>query len=304
MSLYNSLGLDQTPLPIGTILPYWGSPDNIPPTFLQCDGSVINPADYPELASILGTTYSLNNTAVALPDLMSEDVYLTPSSTQGVNPGGSGLFPAEIITIAPTLTGTLVNANLPSLTANKFTFTPQLVANATKAMAGRYTNGDQNSVQPGASNPEIIKLNSSTSGHVDITANNLVSTIAGTSTPVTFNIVSSGPVQYGGIGVLYIIKAKYYQLTDSEILVQELIDKQNLAASQIPPNPADVAYNLTYLNPVAPLGLYVVQADAQATATATYGQGGGGVFEYSAVVGSPTYCPTLSGFQIPGSGSF
>jgi hypothetical protein len=192
-----------------------------------------------------------------------------------VNPATGALFPQEVTTTTPTLTTTLLDVNIPSLTAANFDFTPQSVANATKAMAGRYTNGDFNSAQPGVSNPEIIKLNSSTSDYVDITANTLTNTIAGTSAPITLTQTASLAVQYGGIAVLYIIKAKYYQLSPTQIAVQDLVAAQN--------------------DGTGPL----VQAEAQALALATFPQGGGTIPEYSAVVGSSTYCPTLSGFQLP-----
>lgn len=55
-------------LPIGTIVPY-GS-DVIPDGWLRCDGSIVEQSDYPELFSVIGTTYGYyGRTDFKLPDL-------------------------------------------------------------------------------------------------------------------------------------------------------------------------------------------------------------------------------------------
>lgn len=55
-------------LPIGTIVPY-GS-DVIPDGWLRCDGSIVEQSDYPELFSVIGTTYGYySRTDFKLPDL-------------------------------------------------------------------------------------------------------------------------------------------------------------------------------------------------------------------------------------------
>ena len=55
-------------LPIGTIVPY-GS-DVIPGGWLRCDGSIVEQSDYPELFSVIGTTYGYyGRTDFKLPDL-------------------------------------------------------------------------------------------------------------------------------------------------------------------------------------------------------------------------------------------
>lgn len=304
MSLYNSLGLNEDPIPIGTILPYWGSSADIPVTFLLCDGSSIDPVEYPELSYLLQKVYSVGNTDYKLPNLTIATHYLAPSPVQGLYPSTGGLYPPEVATAtAVNITAGMV----PSLTANKFTFTPQAKATSNIGMAGRYTNGNFNSTEQGPNSPSIIKLDSSTSGYVDITANSLVNEIAGGGAGITFNLEATLPVQYGGIGMLYIIKAKYYQPTDAEIAVEAIVAEQNVINDFIRESPNDTRnelYNLTYLHPEAPLGAFVVAANAEAAAIATYGQGGGTTPEYSAVVGAPTYCPTLAGFQPPAKYSF
>jgi microcystin-dependent protein len=304
MSLYNSLGLNEDPLPIGTILPYWGSSADIPVTFLLCDGSIIDPVEYPELTYLLGKTYSVGGVAYRLPELTNSTHYLAPSPVQGSYPSTGGLYPPEVATSTPV---NITAGMIPSLTANKFTFTPQAVANSNVAMAGRYTNGAQNSTEQGVNTPAIIKLNSSTSAYVDITATSLVNEIAGGGAGIVFNLDAALPVQYGGIGMIYIIKAKYYQPTPAEIAVESIVAAQDVNNAFIRDLPNDVrneAYNLTYLNPVAPLGVFVVESNNEAAAIATYGQGGGTTPEYSAVVGAPTYCPTLAGFQPKGKPTF
>ena len=299
MSLYNSLGLNEDPLPIGTILPYWGSSADIPVTFLVCDGSVIDPTEYPELTYLLGKTYSVGEVAYRLPQLTIATNYLAPSPVQGSYPSTGGLYPPEVAT------STAVNITagmIPSLTANKFTFTPQATANSNVGMAGRYTNPAFNSTEQGANTPAIVKLNASTSGYVDITANSLVNSINGGGAGIVFNLDVALPVQYGGIGMIYIIKAKYYEPTPEELAVEAIVATQDVNNAFIRELPNDIrneTYNLTYLNPVAPLGQFVVEANNEAAAIATYGQGGGTTPEYSAIVGSPTYCPTLAGFQPP-----
>ena len=134
--------------------------------------------------------------------------------------------------------------------------------------------------------------------------------IAGGGAGIVFNLDAALPVQYGGIGMIYIIKAKYYEPTPEELAVEAIVatqDVNNAFIRDLPNDVRNVDYNLTYLNQdisVAPLGLFVFEANNEAAAIATYGQGGGTTPEYSAVVGSPTYCPTLAGFQPPGKPTF
>ena len=53
----DDLGLFKS-IPIGALLPYAGYPDDLPPGFLLCDGSVISRTTYDDLFTILGTYFN------------------------------------------------------------------------------------------------------------------------------------------------------------------------------------------------------------------------------------------------------
>lgn len=74
------------PLPVGSIILYAGDSSTLPADFLECDGSEISAATYPDLFTVLGNTYGTpsNPSNFLLPNL-------TPLQIIGV-PGGALLW--------------------------------------------------------------------------------------------------------------------------------------------------------------------------------------------------------------------
>ena len=81
-------GTNFSDTPIGTILPF-GS-NNIPSSFLLCDGTELNRADYPELFAVIGTSFGTPsaNTKFKLPDLRGE--FLRGAGTNSHSGQGHG----------------------------------------------------------------------------------------------------------------------------------------------------------------------------------------------------------------------
>ena len=87
-------GTNFSDTPIGTILPF-GS-NNIPSSFLLCDGTELNRADYPELFAVIGTSFGTPsvNTKFKLPDLReatTKGVGLTGKSNNHYDADGLAL---------------------------------------------------------------------------------------------------------------------------------------------------------------------------------------------------------------------
>ena len=83
MSLENSCANPAFPLPIGSIMPYMGLEEFIPPTFLVCDGRAVSKVDYPELFLVLGNTFNGTGLVSAgyflLPKINDLETYLVPN---------------------------------------------------------------------------------------------------------------------------------------------------------------------------------------------------------------------------------
>jgi len=107
--------------PIGTIIPYSGSTENIPKGWISCTGTNLNAAAYPLLYQCIGNTYGgTPGSTFALPALNNRAVmdifqghyqYLRTTSATYPNTGPSGLHPMQGLTSAswsPNLTSTQI----------------------------------------------------------------------------------------------------------------------------------------------------------------------------------------------------
>ena len=304
MSLENSCANPAFPIPLGSILPYMGLANEIPPTFLLCDGRVVSKVNYPELYILLGDTF--NGTGVVsegefyLPKLNNQETYLVPNGTLKTDPTrANGIIPPYLHSsdVLPALTG----SEIPQLSPANFTPT---YPKDQEGITGRSFNGRgdyQNSRylatdSTGSSNPPIVKLNSSNESGGFATMNTADYIYQNpTPAPVDDIILNADhTVQYGGITCLYIIRAMCsYQVGSAR------------AAGINARTAEQVAYVAGVAKQEAAEDIAVAVADAQndqsainaANAIAADGEGGGTTYPYADV-------PQLEGFILPASAQY
>lgn len=74
-ALVNATGPAEEVVPVGTVLPWGGSPMNVPHGYLYCDGALLSATTYAPLFSVIGTSYCVNAPSpcgggqFALPDM-------------------------------------------------------------------------------------------------------------------------------------------------------------------------------------------------------------------------------------------
>jgi microcystin-dependent protein len=299
MSVQNAVGYEGFPVPVGTIVPFFLKANQIPPAWALCDGRVMDADIYPELFSVIGTNYSLSTDPTPvfrLPSLTDPKTYIQPFLTRS-----QGLLPPEIAT---NTTAVIDAVNLPPLDSSKFTTTNPTIANFAKQPATLPLNvpiGQVLDSGTGGQLPSLMPVRDDNKREPTCTAVMATATAfrQGEDEPLKINIEEVYPVQYGGIGCLYIMKIiGLSQPLTSALFLKNIIEQQvEQQAALVATAAAVVDETEALFSPVAPFGSLVVQADAAETALATYGQGGGT---------TPLYLndPNLSGFVIPGRPTF
>ena len=93
MSVADNTGFDEYPYPVGGLLMFAGIPSAVSSeTFRLCDGSSLSRAEFPELFSVIGTTYgSVSSTTFNLPDTVGRYIQGTNAINNGdTTPGTTG----------------------------------------------------------------------------------------------------------------------------------------------------------------------------------------------------------------------
>ncbi len=93
MSVANNTGFDEYPYPVGGLLMFAGIPSAVSSeTFRLCDGSSLSRAEFPELFSVIGTTYgSVSGTTFNLPNTVGRYIQGTNAINNGdTTPGSTG----------------------------------------------------------------------------------------------------------------------------------------------------------------------------------------------------------------------
>jgi microcystin-dependent protein len=203
MSVSNSAGYHNYPLPVGSVIAY--ANDAVPATYLKCDGGLIPTAQYPELYRVLGTTYNTGGEAddeFRVPDLQTTAQFIQGTgsiSTAGV------VSPASI-TVANT-SFTLASNNIPTLNPANFG-TPTW--NLTGTTSSPIIEGILNENFTIGASYSVIENTSTTqfgAGQFTITGANVV---AGSAVPTPVNVAFGGAgtsVAPESYQMIYIIKA-------------------------------------------------------------------------------------------------
>jgi microcystin-dependent protein len=299
MSVQNAVGYEGFPVPVGTIVPFFLKANQIPPAWALCDGRVMDADIYPELFSVIGTNYSLSTDPTPvfrLPSLTDPKTYIQP-----FNARSQGLLPPEIAT---NTTSVIDAVNLPPIDSSKFTTTHPNIANFANVPATLPLNvpiGKVLDAQTGGLSPSLMPVRDDNKREPACTAVMATATAFrnGEDEPLKINIEEVYPVQYGGIGCLYIMKIiGLSQPLTSALFLKYIIDQQAAQQAELVATAVAVVEETeALLSPVAPLGSLVVQSNETRTAVATYGQGGGT---------TPAYLNdrNLSGFLIPPKPTF
>jgi microcystin-dependent protein len=201
MSAQSTDGFQAFPVPVGAIFTYAGQVTNgsLPLEYLVCDGTSYLKTLYPELFSVIGTTFgSADGTHFNVPDMRG--VAPKASTTLGVKQATS-----EIVSpvFAPL---TLSSYNLPSITGMP------LSANLSGTMdTGSSTSStakiDQNLI--GGSTPmtswtttQTVNLTSNSPPSINYTNG------TGTVAPLTFSVANPTTFVVKNTALVFIIKAK------------------------------------------------------------------------------------------------
>lgn len=298
MSLENSCANPAFPLPIGSIMPYMGLADFIPPTFLVCDGRAVSKVDYPELFLVLGNTFNGTGLVSAgyflLPKINDLETYLVPNGTMKTDPTRANGI------IAPYLHSSDV---LPAFTATNIpamynTFTPTYptdqVGIVGRSFNGRgdYTPGRYYATDStGSSNPPIVKANSSSEGGGFATLNTADYIYQNpTQAPVGDIVLNDNhSIQYGGMTCIYIIKAfSSYAPSASKNAAINTVEEQEAAyAVEVAAREAAIVVATALQD-----GANDQSAVDEAAAIAAEGAGGGTVYSFAGV-------EQLEGFRMP-----
>jgi microcystin-dependent protein len=204
MSVANSAGYHNFPLPVGSVIAY--ANDAVPATYLRCDGNAYSKTTYPELYRVLGTTYRTGGEApdeFRVPDLTFSSKYI-----QGVDATSkTGVVSPATITVANT-TFTLTSSNIPTLVSANFGTPTWNITSTTNAPIIQNVSG-VNNFDAGGSTPNIVK-NTNNDYNTGALFINTSTVVAGSATPTPVD------VNFGGVGtdvnpesyeMIYIIKA-------------------------------------------------------------------------------------------------
>lgn len=126
---------------IGTILPYPSA--TIPDSWHACDGSKLLKADYPELYSVLGSTFGAETaTEFYLPDLRGRTVIGTSSSHALASSGGvesQTLTVAQLPSHTHSVSGTLASSGKHTHNYDRYSFSDSGSGWASNSSRGSYS---------------------------------------------------------------------------------------------------------------------------------------------------------------------
>lgn len=94
-------------LPVGAVVPWSGTADNVPSGFSVCDGGIMQISGNQALYAVIGSTYGGDGlTTFALPDLTERFIMGTGASGQAPGQSGSSVSHGHTLTQIPPVTGT------------------------------------------------------------------------------------------------------------------------------------------------------------------------------------------------------
>jgi microcystin-dependent protein len=196
MSAKSTQGYQGYPVPVGTVILYAGQVGpKLPENYLICDGSIKQQSVYPELFSVIGTTYGSSGAGTfALPNLIN----LIPKCSNVA--GTTSLTPTGSIVANPY---TLLNANLPTIAGMPLSVN----------INGSFTQGSSASnvvdVDTGGAFPDEYPMtNWSTTSTVSITENSppVVNYTQPALSPINFTVTGQTTFQVPTLAMCYIIR--------------------------------------------------------------------------------------------------
>jgi len=221
MSKSNTVGFEHNPIPVGTIFQYAGA--ILPPTWVLCDGSTLNVADYPELYNVIGSIYGSGSGTFNVPNLSTGQVLAGSTACSNTTVAENTSYGAITGSSIPPLT----NFDIPSFTATVSTaptFGALLIQNFTTPDAGvagfpcYNTYGNPSSRQyteVSGTTKDTVYLAMLNSGSPATTFNSPTITVnyktpSSTAAPISpINISITGSTDFSTVRFTHIIKAKY-----------------------------------------------------------------------------------------------
>jgi len=196
MSVKDSLGYYNSPLPVGTVTAFAGV--RIPIKWILCDGSTISKTDYPLLFDRIGYTYGGVGDNFSVPDLVTDNRAVYGAATSSNTPIAAGITGAPISIGADNLP----TFNVP-ITANSFSASlPNSAWDDPQVLDTSYPTGL--SVATG--------FNYATTYDATVTSKNITYTTTGSGgvpTPVVTSFSGVGLINFNNLEMTYIIKAEY-----------------------------------------------------------------------------------------------
>lgn len=225
----NYYGFNGFPLPTGAILPIVvTNPNQIPDTFLYCDGSEYNSAVYRQLYAVIGDTYNTGGETEGyfrVPDLVTNP-YIKCEPTVAPQPPFS-----RVVGVPITV------ANLPTLAPADFTVT-DMTFTATSAPIFQHGGGFEAEI--GTESPNIVTSSATQNSTFSVAytggSAGYFPPVAPTNAPAT---ITFDDIKPEGYLFIHIIKA-----------VQVAVDPQILAPAVVPqfPAPQYLYENMGWLN--------------------------------------------------------
>lgn len=158
----------------GVVLPYAGS--SAPSGFLLCSGQVVNRVDYPNLFSVIGTTYNVSGETAAqfrLPDLRGRVPAgvdnMGGTAASRLTTAGSGLNGATLGAAGGGETHTLTTAQMPQ---HNHGVTDPGHMHTLQQRLGTTTSGNTYAMQGSADNSTLTTVNGALSNTTGITIQN------------------------------------------------------------------------------------------------------------------------------------
>jgi microcystin-dependent protein len=196
MSAKSTQGYQGYPIPVGTVILYAGEVvPELPVNYLICDGSIKQQSAYPELFSVIGTTYGSSGAGTfRVPNLIN----LIPKCSNVA--GTTSLTPTGSIVANPY---TLLNANLPTIAGMPLSTN----------INGNFTQGSSSTVEDdvdtGGAFPDEYPMTSwSETNVVSITENSppVVNYTQPALAPINFTVTGQTTFQVPTLAMCYIIR--------------------------------------------------------------------------------------------------
>lgn len=206
MSVKNALGYKGFPVPIGAIIPWLyfnpAIPVSTPLTYLKCDGSYLQRAQYPDLFNVIGTLYgSTDATNFRIP-LLCDDVNHPYIKGSAVN---AGTFTPKSVVVDQTVT--LDDSNIPPIPALADPVGATMANNVTHPAGWFIQNGNN----IGFSGPNEACIGPDSAEHANATASLTSVDINYVNPNVTpLAITTTGTtIHYNSQSSIFLIKALY-----------------------------------------------------------------------------------------------